>query len=189
MDIGPENFQKIFTASWYMDTIGYGVVIGAQALANFVIVQYGIANGAVDISPKVRPPLVHICCPLAHLNRLSQCNQPLIGLQPGCEVVFKARGTAFATLLLILMVHGLTVRICQLPSYSHLNSIYSLVQELDQKLLPYEAFREYFPPVVNWLPRTDRFPVSMALRPFSELCSHISQHHLRPRSQPQSLPS
>ena len=112
MDIGPENFQKIFTASWYMDTIGYGVVIGAQALANFVIVQYGIANGAADISPKVHPPLVHIFFSLTHLNRLSQCNQPLIGLQPECEVVFKARGTAFATLLLILMVHGLTVRIC-----------------------------------------------------------------------------
>lgn len=53
MDIGPENFQKVFTASWYMDTIGYGVVIGAQAVANFVIVQYGVANGAADIDPKV----------------------------------------------------------------------------------------------------------------------------------------
>jgi len=56
MDIGPENFQRIFTASWYMDTIGYGVAIGAQALANFVIVQYGIANGAADIDPKVGSP-------------------------------------------------------------------------------------------------------------------------------------
>src|SRR5258706_14306447 len=56
MDIGPENFQKIFTASWYMDTIGYGVVIGAQALANFVIVQYGVANGADEIDPKVGQP-------------------------------------------------------------------------------------------------------------------------------------
>jgi len=90
MDIGPENFQRVFTLNWYMDTIGYGVVIGAQTLANFIIVQYGLANGAADISPK--------------------CNQPLVGLQPGCEVVFKARGTAFATLLLILMVHSLTCK-------------------------------------------------------------------------------
>ena len=60
MDIGPENFQKIFTASWYMDTIGYGVIIGAQALANFVIVQYGIGNGAADIDPKVGSPRVHV---------------------------------------------------------------------------------------------------------------------------------
>jgi len=60
MDIGPENFQKVFTASWYMDTIGYGVVIGAQSLANFVIVQYGVANGAADIDPKVGQPRVHI---------------------------------------------------------------------------------------------------------------------------------
>ena len=60
MDIGPENLQRIFTASWYMDTIGYGVVIGAQALANFIIVQHGVANEAADINPKVRQPLVHI---------------------------------------------------------------------------------------------------------------------------------
>jgi Na+-exporting ATPase len=111
MDIGPENFQRVFTLNWYMDTIGYGVVIGAQTLANFIIVQYGLANGAADISPKVRQQLVHISYLLIHLDCLSQCNQPLVGLQPGCEVVFKARGTAFATLLLILMVHSLTVRI------------------------------------------------------------------------------
>jgi P-type Na+/K+ transporter len=69
MDIGPENFQKIFTASWYMDTIGYGVVIGGQALANFVIVQYGVANGAADISPNARQQLVHI--PLHSLTRIA----------------------------------------------------------------------------------------------------------------------
>ena len=60
MDIGPENFQKVFTASWYMDTIGYGVVIGAQAVVNFIIVQYGVANGATDIDPKVIQPRVHM---------------------------------------------------------------------------------------------------------------------------------
>jgi Na+-exporting ATPase len=59
MDIGPENFQKVFTARWYMDTIGYGVVIGAQAVVNFLIVQYGVANGAADIDPKVGQPRVH----------------------------------------------------------------------------------------------------------------------------------
>ncbi len=89
MDVGPEYFQSVFTASWFLDTLGYGIFIGAQALANFVIVQYGTAGGANDILPK--------------------CNDHLAGLQPGCETVFKARGTTFATLQLILMAHSITV--------------------------------------------------------------------------------
>ena len=58
-------------------------------MANFVIVQYGIADGAQDIHPK--------------------CNDALVGLQPGCEIIYKARGTAFATMNILLMIHGLTV--------------------------------------------------------------------------------
>jgi len=128
MDIGPENFQRVFTARWYMDTIVYGVVIGAQAVVNFTVVQYGVANGATDIDPKVVQPRVHMAYSI-HLPKFpSQCNEPLVGLQPGCEIVFKARGTAFATLLVILMVHGLTVRICSTTFISHTNSIKSIVQ-------------------------------------------------------------
>lgn len=89
MDVGPDYFQGIFTLSWCLDTVGYGVFIGAQTLANFVIVQYGVADGVQDIFPR--------------------CNDHLVGLQPGCEAVFKARGTAFATLQLILLVHALSV--------------------------------------------------------------------------------
>lgn len=88
MDVGPEYFQGIFTASWYMDTIGYGVFMGAQAVTNFVIIQYGI-GGASEILPK--------------------CNDHLKGMQEGCETVFLARGTAFATLQLLLMAHSITV--------------------------------------------------------------------------------
>ena len=62
--------------------------MGAQTLANFVIVQYGVADGTQDIHPK--------------------CNDALVGL-PGCEIIYKARGTAFATLKILLMVHALTV--------------------------------------------------------------------------------
>lgn len=90
MDIGPESFQAIFTPSWYLDTIGYGVFMGAQCLANFVIVTYGIGGGTEDILPK--------------------CNDHLVGLLPGCETVFVARGTAFATLQLILMAHAITCK-------------------------------------------------------------------------------
>ncbi|KAF9022152.1 potassium/sodium eff [Hymenopellis radicata] len=90
MDLSPDHFQAIFTPMWYLDTIGYGVFMGAQTLATFVIVQYGIADGTSDIETK--------------------CNDALVGLQPGCEIVFKARGTAFATLQMILMMHGLTCK-------------------------------------------------------------------------------
>lgn len=90
MDIGPESFQTIFTKSWYLDTIGYGVFIGAQTLANFVIVQYGVHEGEADIN--------------------GFCNDHMVGLQPGCEVVFRARGTAFATIQLILMIHAITCK-------------------------------------------------------------------------------
>jgi magnesium-transporting ATPase (P-type) len=89
MDIGPSYFQAMLTPSWYLDTVGYGVFIGAQALANFVIVQYGVANGNMDISPR--------------------CNAPLVDMDPICLTLFRARGTAFATLQLILMFHAITV--------------------------------------------------------------------------------
>lgn len=93
MDIGPENFQKIFTASWFMDTIGYGVVIGAQALANFVIVQYGIANGAADIDPKVGQPRVHIACTnFTCLNFLSSATSPSLASSPDVRSSLKLEG-------------------------------------------------------------------------------------------------
>jgi P-type Na+/K+ transporter len=110
MDLGPKAFQAIFTPSWYMDTIGYGIFIGAQALANFVIVMYGTGGGTNAIFPK--------------------CNDHLVGLLQGCETVFVARGTTFATLQLILMVHAITVRSC-LTNILSPGSDSMLVQEPD----------------------------------------------------------
>lgn len=102
MDLGPESFQAIFTTSWYLDTIGYGIFMGAQCLANYVIVLYGVGRGNEDILP--------------------ECNDHLVGMLPGCETVYVARGTAFATLQLILMAHAITVRKCDpyLALRSHL---------------------------------------------------------------------
>ncbi|KAG8804906.1 hypothetical protein FRC17_005834, partial [Serendipita sp. 399] len=89
MDMGPGAYQTIFTPSWYMDTIGYGILMGAQAVANFVIVQYGTGRGVIDISVR--------------------CNDHLVGHTPECEVVYRSRGTAFATLQLLLMLHAITL--------------------------------------------------------------------------------
>jgi hypothetical protein len=59
------------------------------------------------------------------------------------------------------MVHGLTVRIDWTNFVSHTHLTYSIVQKLNKKPLPYEVFREHLPPMVGWLPRTDRIPVSI----------------------------
>ena len=37
------------------------------------------------------------------------------------------------------------------------------MQKPNKKPLPYEVFREYLPPVVDWLPRFDRVPVSIVI--------------------------
>lgn len=85
----PSEFQNIFTRTWFLDTFVYGFLIGAQVIANYVIVLYGHADGEEDFE--------------------AWCNDPLVGLRDGCKDVFKARGTAFATIQILLMVHAFTV--------------------------------------------------------------------------------
>jgi P-type Na+/K+ transporter len=85
----PSEFQTIFTPIWFLDTLVYGVLIGAQVIANYVIVLYGHADGEEDFE--------------------RYCNDALVGLQEGCKDVFRARGAAFATIQILLMVHALTV--------------------------------------------------------------------------------
>ena len=92
MDLGPENFQKIFTASWYMDTIGYGIVIGAQVITNFVIVQYGVAKGAADIDPKVGKPLVHVLFIHTYLVAFSSAISPSLASSQGARLCFRLEG-------------------------------------------------------------------------------------------------
>jgi Na+-exporting ATPase len=89
MSTPPDEFQSIFTPSWFLDTIFYGVIIGAQVIANYVIVLYGYANGEEDFE--------------------AWCNDSHAGLQDGCHHTFRARGAAFATILILLMVHAFTV--------------------------------------------------------------------------------
>lgn len=144
MDIGPDHFQAIFTPSWYMDTIGYGLVIGAQSLANFVIVQYGVNDGANDIDVR--------------------CNDALVGMLPGCQVVYQARGTAFATLQLILMVHAITVSVTLflglVQTYSSDELVPHAVQESHAQHLQNELDGEYHVALGSWVSGSFRVPVS-----------------------------
>jgi Na+-exporting ATPase len=86
MSTSPDEYQQIFTPSWFLDTLFYGFLIGAQVIANYVIVLYGYADGSEDVEV--------------------WCNDSHGGLQEGCHDVFRARATGFSTILILLMVHA-----------------------------------------------------------------------------------
>nr|ODN85706.1 potassium/sodium efflux P-type ATPase, fungal-type [Cryptococcus depauperatus CBS 7841] len=82
MDQAPEAFHQIFTGEFYLDLVFYGFLIGSLSLVNFVIVLWGYFPG----------------------NLGQYCNE---GDSTICEPVFQARGTCFATLVIILMIHAI----------------------------------------------------------------------------------
>ncbi|WVQ82803.1 potassium/sodium efflux P-type ATPase, fungal-type [Cryptococcus sp. DSM 104549] len=82
MDLAPTAFHQIFTLEFYIDLVFYGFLIGALSLVNFVIVLWGYFPGELGVL----------------------CNE---GDSDICDPVFQARGTCFATLVIILMIHAL----------------------------------------------------------------------------------
>lgn len=78
MDLPPTDFHRIFTLEFYIDLAFYGFLIGALSLVNFVIVLWGYFPGDLG----------------------EFCNEN--GDRPACNFVFQARGTCFATLVIIL---------------------------------------------------------------------------------------
>ncbi|ORY35588.1 putative calcium-transporting ATPase 3 [Naematelia encephala] len=82
MDLPPTAFHHIFTLEFYIDLVFYGFLIGALSLVNFVIVLWGYFPGDLG----------------------QYCNE---GDTAICVPVFQARGTCFATLVIILMIHAL----------------------------------------------------------------------------------
>ena len=88
MDQPPEAFHRIFTLEFYLDLAFYGIVMGALALTNFVIVLWGYFPGDLGV----------------------QCNEDDT---PRCDPVFLARGTCFATLTITLYVSSLIQRTCR----------------------------------------------------------------------------
>ncbi|TIA86769.1 hypothetical protein E3P99_03578 [Wallemia hederae] len=78
----PSNFFSIFTATWYLDLFSYGFMSGALCFANYIIVIYGRYDGNEDVS--------------------ANCNEGAVNGE--CEVIYRARAAAYASLLLMLMV-------------------------------------------------------------------------------------
>jgi potassium/sodium efflux P-type ATPase len=77
--------EGLFSYSNLIDIIFYGVSIGIICLLNFIVVLYGWGTG----------------------NLGTDCNHYY---NESCEEVFRARGALFATLTVIILLHGFTCR-------------------------------------------------------------------------------
>lgn len=86
MKVAPRRRKEgLFAWSNVIDILFYGFMIGIICFCNFVIVIYGYGDGDLG----------------------ERCNE---GLFPGCELVFRARGTLFAVLTVLVLLHGFTCR-------------------------------------------------------------------------------
>lgn len=83
----------LFRKSNLIDIIYYGFMIGVICLANFIIVLYGYGTG----------------------NLGHDCNREY---SESCEEVFRARGALFATLTVIVLLHGFTCRDLRNPTWT-----------------------------------------------------------------------
>ncbi|CAO3676740.1 unnamed protein product [Rhizopus stolonifer] len=83
----------LFSYANLIDIIFYGVSIGVICLLNFIVVLYGWGTG----------------------NLGTNCNH---SYNESCEEVFRARGALFATLTVILLLHGFTCRDLRNPSWT-----------------------------------------------------------------------
>jgi len=108
MDKSPAAFKTIFTLWWCIDLVFYGVLIGALTVVNFVIVVWGRGNGDLGID----------------------CNTG--AYNSTCELLYHGRGTTFATLTLMLMLHSLQCK--------HLEKGLFQVNLVDNRLLLWSAF-------------------------------------------------
>ncbi|RKP10122.1 potassium/sodium efflux P-type ATPase [Thamnocephalis sphaerospora] len=80
----------LFTLEIISDIISYGVAMGALTLINFVLVIYGFGDG----------------------NFGHDCNHAYSTV---CDLVFRARGTGYATLTLLILAHGFNCRSMRNP--------------------------------------------------------------------------
>ncbi|TXT04305.1 hypothetical protein VHUM_04192 [Vanrija humicola] len=82
MDQPPSEYRTLFTWEFYIDLAFYGLLMGAQALINFVIVMYGYFPGDLGVD----------------------CNDRA---SAACDPVFAARACCMATLMIVMLIHAL----------------------------------------------------------------------------------
>jgi magnesium-transporting ATPase (P-type) len=83
----------LFTPEVVCDIFYYGFCMGIITLANFVLVIYGFGDG--------------------HLG--NNCNHKF---SDACDLVFKARGTGYATFTLLIVIHALNCRSLRAPQWT-----------------------------------------------------------------------
>ncbi|KAI8371420.1 potassium/sodium efflux P-type ATPase [Radiomyces spectabilis] len=94
MQVPPRTRKEgLFSWSNVADLLYYGIMIGVICLMNFIVVMYGYGDGTFGRG----------------------CNKELL---PGCEHVFRARGALFATLTVIVLLHGFTCRDLRNPTWT-----------------------------------------------------------------------
>lgn len=108
MDKSPGAYKTIFTLWWCIDLVFYGILIGALTVLNFCIVVFIRGNGDLGVD-----------CNTGSYNTT-------------CELLYHGRGTTFATLTLMLMIHSLECK--------HLEKGLFQVDLFDNKLLLWSAF-------------------------------------------------
>ncbi|KAI9596567.1 hypothetical protein BDF19DRAFT_394346 [Syncephalis fuscata] len=86
----------LFSPEIICDIMYYGVWMGALTLSNFVLVIYGFGDGQLG----------------------NDCNHVFSN---ACELVFKARGTGYATLTLLILAHGFNCRTLRTPQWTPRN--------------------------------------------------------------------
>ncbi|KAI8096277.1 potassium/sodium efflux P-type ATPase [Halteromyces radiatus] len=85
--------EGLFSRSNVVDILYYGVMMGLICLANFAIVIFGWGDG----------------------NLGSNCN---LHYDSSCFLVYRARGALFATMTVLLLLHGYTCRDLKHPAWS-----------------------------------------------------------------------
>ncbi|RKP24819.1 potassium/sodium efflux P-type ATPase, partial [Syncephalis pseudoplumigaleata] len=87
--IGTGLFSKEIIA----DILYYGIWMGVLSLANFVLVIYGFGDGRLG----------------------SNCNHDFSN---ACDLVFRARGTGYATMTLLILAHAFNCRSLRTPQWT-----------------------------------------------------------------------
>ena len=82
----PHNvISGVFNKEFAADIIVYGIIMGAAPLLCFVIVVYAVGNGDLGI----------------------ECNH---GMKLGCEAVYRARASVFASLTVLILLHAFEMK-------------------------------------------------------------------------------
>jgi magnesium-transporting ATPase (P-type) len=130
MEKSPRAYKTIFTLWWYIDLIFYGILIGSLSIANFVIVVWGKGDG--DLGINCNEGSYNNSCETRKFWSESIVVLVVLALIFFLATVYYGRGTTFATLTIILMVHSLECK--------HLEKSIFQMDLMDNKLLLWSAF-------------------------------------------------